>query len=137
MVAGKGFVAAIAVERHGNVLASQFGEVVQRQSGRICERLAEMLEQELHRGRDIAEGERKLVVIGRVALGNGAGVRQLGETRFLEPHRKCFHRTGAGLRHQGKHNAGIEAAAQMRAQRDFADQAHAHRVAGDGAQFFD
>ena len=90
-VAAEGLVAAVAVQRDGDVSAGQLGEVEARDRRRVGERLA-VVADDLRQRCSIASGpDLELLVDGAVLLGDAASVRQLVELLVVEADREGAH----------------------------------------------
>ncbi len=124
-VAGPEFVAAVARECHRHLLPRDGRHVIGRHGGRVRERLVQVpgeLRQEVHDVR--RHGAR--VVRAPEMLRNARGEADLVEPLLTEPDRRRQHRGVGDLHHGRDHRARVDAARQERAERDVADQAHAH-----------
>ncbi len=76
-VAAEQLVGALAGERDGDVLRSQFGEGDEAQRRQVGERLVEMPDEAFERDRLLGERELELVVVRSERVGDEAGVGEL------------------------------------------------------------
>jgi hypothetical protein len=92
-VSGERLVAAVAVERHGDMPAGQLAELERRQASRVGEWLAEV---PCHARKEIGVGgpDLQLAVIRRIPPGDPTGVRRLIEHVSRKGSRERSHRSG-------------------------------------------
>jgi hypothetical protein len=134
-IAGEQLVASVAAERDGDVLASESGEQIGRQDGRVAERLVHHVGDCREQVRHRARGEYVLVVVGPEVLGYPAGMRRLVEAALAEADRERLDGSGRQrLRHERHHRARVDASAQKRAEGHVADESPAYGVAEAGAK---
>ena len=135
VVAGEALVAAIAGEHHLDRLAGHPGHQVDAGAERVG-RLVHVVD---HR-RDQAEQvglDHLLVRLHAVARGDASGVGQLVEALLLDADREGRDGLLADRRHERGDQAGIDAAAQERADPHVAQQVHLDGLAQQRVQLVD
>ncbi len=110
-VSRKQFVARIARERHGDMLAREFCDLIGRQRGTIAERLIKNAGQKLDRVGFVA-GHNLNVLAPAIALRHLRRIRPFVEFRILKSDGEAFDGFAACLRHQRHGCAGIGAAGE-------------------------
>jgi hypothetical protein len=120
LIAAEQFIAAVAGEHDLYLLNGELGNDVGGDAGFVAERLVTRLD---HAGDEI-EGVRfdhDLVMIGRVFLRDGAGVRQFVVAGFFEADGERLYRFFRLQGHGGHDGAGIDSAAEKCSQGDIGD----------------
>ena len=125
-VAGEDLVAAVAVERDGDVPARHLGKREGRNRGRVGERLAVMAH-DARQQLDRARLDHQLRVLGAEALGDDPRKRQLVEPLVREADRERPHGRRGRLRHRRDDCRRIDAAREEGAERHVGDHAPPHR----------
>ena len=126
-IAEEALVAAVAVERDGDVTPGDLGDVPGRHGRRIGERLA-VVPGELGDDCDGVGLDDELMVIGAVTLGDHAGIAPLVIRRVLEADGEGLDRAVRGARHRRDDRCRIDAARQKGAEWHVRDQPHTHRL---------
>ena len=119
VVAGEEFVATIAAERDGDVLAGEARKQVGREQRAVAERFVESAD-DLGEQRDgLVEVEDFFAVPGAEALGDETGVRAFVEARFVEADGEGVELAGGDvLRGERGDGGAVDAAAEEDAERD-------------------
>ena len=99
LVTAEALVATVAVQRHRDVSAGQFGQIEARQRRGVRERLA-VVPDHPWQDADRVRLEAELVMIGVISLGYRAGILSLVVTGLIEADREGLHAAGPLDRHR-------------------------------------
>ena len=122
-VAAEQLVGALAGQRDGHVLRRELGQREEAERGQLGDGLVQAPDQILERDALVRHRELDLVVVGAEQLGDATRVRELVALAVLdEADREGLHRLAVRARHQRDDQAGVEPAAEHRAERHVAHQ---------------